>query len=104
MAIKTKRIPMMNEFMGRNWVEDIRKTCGDNVANKVKLINEISLMYRFIILVPMNLRVIFPKRTIGIWNFQKKSLSLIDEETQRRNYVGSFLLYPIAFTERRILK
>ncbi len=42
MAIKTKRIPMMNEFMGRNWVEDIRKTCGDNVANKVKLINEIS--------------------------------------------------------------
>ena len=42
MAIKTKRIPMMNKFMGRNWVEDIRKTCGDNVANKVKLINEIS--------------------------------------------------------------
>ena len=77
MAIKTKRIPMMNEFMGRNWVEDIRKTCGDNVANKVKLINEISFN------VPMNLRVIFPKRTIGIWNFQKKSLSLIDEETQR---------------------
>lgn len=29
MAIKTKRIPMMNEFMGRNWVEDIRKTCGE---------------------------------------------------------------------------
>ena len=41
------------------------------------LINEISFN------VPMNLRVIFPKRTIGIWNFQKKSLSLIDEETQR---------------------
>lgn len=33
---------MMNEFMGRIWIEDIRKSCGDNVANKIKLINEIS--------------------------------------------------------------
>ena len=42
MVIKTKRIPMMNEFMGRNWIEDIKKSCGDNVANEIKLTNEIS--------------------------------------------------------------
>lgn len=94
MVTKTKRIWIGNEIMGRSMVEDIRNLYGDNVANKVKLINEISFN------VPMNLRAICPKRTIGIWNFQKKSLSLIDEETQRRNYVGSFLLYSITFTER----
>ena len=42
MIIKTKRIPIVNEIMGRNLVEDIRKSCGDNVANEIKLINEIS--------------------------------------------------------------
>lgn len=42
MIIKTKRIPIINEIIGRNLVEDIRKSCGDNVANEIKLINEIS--------------------------------------------------------------
>ena len=42
MIIKTKRIPIKNEIMGRNLVEKIRKLYGDNKANKVKLVNEIS--------------------------------------------------------------
>ena len=42
MVIKTKHIPIKNENMGRNWVEKIRKSSGDNIANKVKMINEIS--------------------------------------------------------------
>ena len=42
MVIKTKRIPITNEIMGRIWVEEIRKSWGDNVANKIKIINEIS--------------------------------------------------------------
>ena len=41
MVIKTKRIWIGNEFMGRSMVEDIRNLYGDKVANKVKLINEI---------------------------------------------------------------
>lgn len=42
MVTKTKRIWIGNEIMGRSMVEDIRNLYGDNVANKVKLINEIS--------------------------------------------------------------
>lgn len=35
MIIKTKRILIKNEIMGRNKIEEIRKTCGDNVANEI---------------------------------------------------------------------
>ena len=42
MVIKTKRIPIKDENMGRISVEKIRNLYGDDVANKVKLINEIS--------------------------------------------------------------
>lgn len=42
MIIKTKRIQIMNEIIGRNKIEEIRQTCGDNVANEIKLVNEIS--------------------------------------------------------------
>lgn len=42
MVTKTKRIPVKDEITGRNWVEKIRKLSGDDVANKLKLINEIS--------------------------------------------------------------
>ena len=42
MVIKTKYVPIKNENMGRNWIEKIRKSSGDNIANKVKMINEIS--------------------------------------------------------------
>lgn len=42
MAFKTKRIPIANEDMGRNSIEKIRDLYGNDVANKVKLINEIS--------------------------------------------------------------
>lgn len=42
MNIKTKRIPIKNENMGRNLIEKIRDLYGDDVANKIKLINEIS--------------------------------------------------------------
>lgn len=42
MAFKTKRIPIATETMGRIYIEQIRDLCGDDVANKVKLINEIS--------------------------------------------------------------
>ena len=42
MVIKTKRIPIKDEIAGRNWVEKIRKSSGDDIANKLKLINEIS--------------------------------------------------------------
>lgn len=42
MVYKIKRISIKNEFMGRNLVKEIRKTYGDNIANKIKLIKEIS--------------------------------------------------------------
>lgn len=42
MKIKTKRIPIGNEFTGRHFIEIIRKSSGDDVANKIKLIKEIS--------------------------------------------------------------
>lgn len=42
MEIKTKRIPIVNEFTGRHFIEIIRKSSGDDVANKIKLIKEIS--------------------------------------------------------------
>ena len=42
MAFKTKRIPIANETMGRVFIEQIKVLYGNNVANKVKLINEIS--------------------------------------------------------------
>lgn len=42
MVIKTKRIPIKDENMGRILVEKIRNLYGDDVANKVKLINEFS--------------------------------------------------------------
>lgn len=42
MVIKTKRIPIKDEIAGRNWVEKIRKSSGDDIANKLKLINETS--------------------------------------------------------------
>lgn len=42
MVIKTEaRIPIDNENMGRNLIEKIRHLSGDDVANKIKLINEI---------------------------------------------------------------
>lgn len=41
-VIKTKRLPIGNENMGHNWIEKIRDLSGDDVANKIKLINEIS--------------------------------------------------------------
>lgn len=42
MDFKTKRIPIKNEFMGRMWVEKTRQMYGDDVANKLKIIYEIS--------------------------------------------------------------
>ena len=42
MALKTKRIPIVNETMGRVFIEKIRVLSGDDIANKIKLINEIS--------------------------------------------------------------
>ena len=42
MACKTKRIPIANETMGRVFIEQIKVLYGNDVANKVKLINEIS--------------------------------------------------------------
>ena len=42
MAFKTKRIPITNETMGRVFIEKIKDLYGDDIANKVKLINEIS--------------------------------------------------------------
>lgn len=42
MVIKTKRIPIADELMGRHSIEKIRQLYGDDMANKVKLINEIS--------------------------------------------------------------
>ena len=42
MAFKTKRIPIANETMGRVFIEQIKVLYGNNVANKIKLINEIS--------------------------------------------------------------
>nr|DAD57989.1 MAG TPA: SicP [Caudoviricetes sp.] len=42
MEIKTKRTPIANESMGRYFIRIIREKYGDNVADKVKLINEIS--------------------------------------------------------------
>ena len=42
MSFETKRIPIANETMGRVFIEQIKVLYGNNVANKVKLINEIS--------------------------------------------------------------
>ena len=42
MDSKIKRIPVANETMGRVFIEKIRDLSGDDIANKVKLINEIS--------------------------------------------------------------
>lgn len=42
MDCKTKRIPIANETMGRVFIEQIKVLYGNDVANKVKLINEIS--------------------------------------------------------------
>lgn len=42
MSKNTNRIPIMDEIMGRIRIEEIRELYGDNAANKVKLINEIS--------------------------------------------------------------
>ena len=42
MDYKMKRIPIVNETMGRVFIEKIRDLSGDDIANKIKLINEIS--------------------------------------------------------------
>ena len=42
MDSKIKRIPVANETMGRIFIEKIRDLSGDDIANKIKLINEIS--------------------------------------------------------------
>ena len=42
MDSKIKRIPIANETMGRVFIEKIRVLSGNDIANKVKLINEIS--------------------------------------------------------------
>jgi hypothetical protein len=42
MTFKTKRIPIATEAMGRIYIEQIRGLYGNDVANKVRLINEIS--------------------------------------------------------------
>ena len=42
MDSKIKRIPVANETMGRIFIEKIRVLSGNDIANKVKLINEIS--------------------------------------------------------------
>ena len=42
MDYKTKRIPIANETMGRVFIEQIKVLYGNNIANKIKLINEIS--------------------------------------------------------------
>lgn len=42
MYSKIKRIPVANETMGRIFIEKIRVLSGNDIANKVKLINEIS--------------------------------------------------------------
>lgn len=47
MVIKTKRISIKDENMGRIMVEKIRNLYGNDVANKVKLINEISFNIPF---------------------------------------------------------
>ena len=41
-VIKMKRLPIGNENIGRNWIEKIRDLSGDDVANNIKIINEIS--------------------------------------------------------------
>lgn len=40
MVIKTKRISIRNEQIGRKYLEEIRKTYSNDIANKVKLIGE----------------------------------------------------------------
>lgn len=99
MIIKTKCIPIKDEIMGRSMVKEIRKIYGDATANKVKLVKKLVLTYQFMILVLIKLRIIFLKRVIGIWNFQKKSISLFNERG-----LGLFLLYfrkmYISFSER----
>ena len=42
MAFKTKRISIATESIGRIYMEQIRDLYGDDIANKVKLIKEIS--------------------------------------------------------------
>lgn len=42
MAFKTKRIPIATESIGRIYMEQIRDLYGYDIANKVKLIKEIS--------------------------------------------------------------
>ncbi len=42
MVIKSKRMPIKDENTGRLWIEKIRQSSGDDVANKLKLIKEIS--------------------------------------------------------------
>lgn len=42
MYSKIKRIPVTNETMGRIFIEKIRVLSGNDIANKIKLINEIS--------------------------------------------------------------
>lgn len=42
MDSKTKRVPVATETMGRIFIEKIRVLFGNDIANKVKLINEIS--------------------------------------------------------------
>lgn len=42
MVFKGKRIPIANEDMGRDLIGKIRDLTGDDIANKVKLVNEIS--------------------------------------------------------------
>lgn len=42
MVFKAKRIPIANEDMGRDLIGKIRGLTGDDIANKVKLVNEIS--------------------------------------------------------------
>ena len=41
-VIKKNRLPIGNEDMGRDLIEKIRDLSGDDVANKIKIINEIS--------------------------------------------------------------
>ena len=42
MAYKMKRIPIANETMGRVFIGKIRVLSGDDIANKIKIVYEIS--------------------------------------------------------------
>lgn len=92
MVCKTKRISIKNEFMGRNYVKEIRKTYGDIIANKIKLIKEISFNVPVYYSGTDEIAYRIPKRLSGIWNYQKKLLSLIEKRPQLF-LVGALLFF-----------